>query len=160
MTAVLRDAPPEMSSGYGSPSPLARVIRRCLEKRPDDRFQSARDLAFALSHDETHGRRAAERPPSGPSTRGIGAAALLLAGIVIGTAAYYLTRPPAATIPRIESLVVLPLVNLSNDADQEYFVDGMTQGVISSLSGVTRLLHAAEKRSCSTTSTGRRQRER
>ena len=30
------------------PAPLERVVLRCLEKDPDDRFQSARDVAFAL----------------------------------------------------------------------------------------------------------------
>jgi tRNA A-37 threonylcarbamoyl transferase component Bud32 len=44
--AILRDDPPELPPGV-SPA-LARLVRRCLEKGPDDRFQSARDLAFAL----------------------------------------------------------------------------------------------------------------
>ena len=42
--AILRDAP-ELPA---SPAPLHRIIRRCLEKSPDERFQSARDLAFGL----------------------------------------------------------------------------------------------------------------
>ena len=32
----------------GAPKSVARIVLRCLEKRPDDRFQSANDLAFAL----------------------------------------------------------------------------------------------------------------
>jgi eukaryotic-like serine/threonine-protein kinase len=50
LTAILKEDPPEMIR-EGSTIPLAfeQVVRHCLEKDPDDRFQSARDLAFALS---------------------------------------------------------------------------------------------------------------
>lgn len=50
MTAVLKDDPPELSDGHRAISPtLERIVRRCLEKNPEQRFQSARDLSFALS---------------------------------------------------------------------------------------------------------------
>ena len=50
MTAVLKDDPPELSGTNRLVSPtLERIVRRCLEKSPDQRFQSARDLSFALS---------------------------------------------------------------------------------------------------------------
>src|SRR5215472_2893021 len=50
MTAVLKEDPPEMSDATHPVSPaLDRIVRRCLEKSPDQRFQSARDLSFALS---------------------------------------------------------------------------------------------------------------
>ena len=49
MTAVLRDDPPELSDPGRQVSPaLERIVRRCLEKNPEQRFQSARDLSFAL----------------------------------------------------------------------------------------------------------------
>jgi serine/threonine protein kinase len=49
MTAVLREEPPSPSSlATGIPPALDRIVGRCLEKRPDDRFQSTSDLAFAL----------------------------------------------------------------------------------------------------------------
>jgi hypothetical protein len=50
MHAVLHQEPPESSDSAMSLTPALNVIvRRCLEKRPDQRFQSAADLAFALS---------------------------------------------------------------------------------------------------------------
>ena len=50
MSAVLRDDPPELSRvGVAVPSRLERIVGRCLEKSPGERFQSARDLAFVLS---------------------------------------------------------------------------------------------------------------
>jgi eukaryotic-like serine/threonine-protein kinase len=45
MTAILREEPPELPSVGPA---LQRIVRRCLEKAPEERFQSARDLAFAL----------------------------------------------------------------------------------------------------------------
>jgi serine/threonine protein kinase len=49
MNAVLKEDPPELSTAKRDISPvLERVIRRCLEKSCEQRFHSARDLAFAL----------------------------------------------------------------------------------------------------------------
>jgi len=41
--------------------------------------------------------------------------------------------------PRIQSLVVLPLENLSNDPEQEYFADGMTDQLITNLAQISAL---------------------
>jgi eukaryotic-like serine/threonine-protein kinase len=49
MTAILRDDLPEITDVQPPIAPaLERIVRRCLEKKPDHRFQSAKDLAFAL----------------------------------------------------------------------------------------------------------------
>ena len=49
MTAILKEDPPELSSsGRQVPMSLERLVRRCLEKSEDERFQSARDVAIAL----------------------------------------------------------------------------------------------------------------
>ena len=49
MSAILKEDPPEISAiQKGVPPAVERVIRRCLEKSGEERFQSARDLAFAL----------------------------------------------------------------------------------------------------------------
>jgi len=46
MNAILKQEPPELEAAL--PPVLDRMIRRCLEKKPQERFQSALDLAFAL----------------------------------------------------------------------------------------------------------------
>jgi Tol biopolymer transport system component len=49
LNAILKEDPPELSaSGQSVPPGVERLIRRCLEKSSEERFQSARDLAFAL----------------------------------------------------------------------------------------------------------------
>jgi len=49
MTAILREDPPELSSSRAHLSPaIDRIVRHCLEKNPIERFQTARDVAFAL----------------------------------------------------------------------------------------------------------------
>jgi eukaryotic-like serine/threonine-protein kinase len=49
LTAILRDDPPDiLETNPRVPAALVRLVGHCLEKKPADRFQSARDLAFAL----------------------------------------------------------------------------------------------------------------
>jgi serine/threonine protein kinase len=49
MNAILKEEPPEIDTAQMKVSPgLERIVRHCLEKNPANRFQSARDLAFAL----------------------------------------------------------------------------------------------------------------
>ncbi len=49
MSAILHDEPPAISQVTTNAAPaLQRVVQRCLEKNPEQRFQTASDLAFAL----------------------------------------------------------------------------------------------------------------
>jgi Tol biopolymer transport system component len=49
MHAILKEDPPDLNTVNASiPSPLARLVRRCMEKNAKQRFQSAGDLGFAL----------------------------------------------------------------------------------------------------------------
>lgn len=64
----------------------------------------------------------------------LAAAVMLLAA---GAAAYYYTSKKASpTRNLIKSVAVLPLANLSGDADQEYFANGVTEAVIGNLSQI------------------------
>jgi eukaryotic-like serine/threonine-protein kinase len=70
MTAVLKDDPPELSdSGRAIAPTLERIVRRCLEKSPEQRFQSARDLSFALSALSGTETSGAARVPAAASRR-------------------------------------------------------------------------------------------
>jgi len=49
LAAILKEEPPQLSSsGAAVPVDLERAVHRCLEKRPEARFQSAADLAYSL----------------------------------------------------------------------------------------------------------------
>jgi eukaryotic-like serine/threonine-protein kinase len=48
MSAILKEEPTDLSNMPNVPPSLERVMRHCLEKNPEERFQSARDLAFDL----------------------------------------------------------------------------------------------------------------
>jgi TolB-like protein/DNA-binding winged helix-turn-helix (wHTH) protein/Tfp pilus assembly protein PilF len=63
--------------------------------------------------------------------------AAAVAVVVLGALAAWslesIRSSPSAAEPRIESIAVLPLENLSSDADQDYFADGMTDELIAEL---------------------------
>jgi hypothetical protein len=88
LSAILREDPTDTSgSGPGLPAGLVRAVRRCLEKSPDDRFQTARDLAFALDGAPTDSRPAAsESRLLGRGLRRSTAPAAVAALVAIGTA--------------------------------------------------------------------------
>ena len=87
MTAILNEEPPSISQiAPTSPPGLQRVVHRCLEKSPEQRFQSASDMAFALEALSDSGiatstgghatrRRAHQSPGNCDRRSGAGAAA-------------------------------------------------------------------------------------
>ena len=79
LNAILNDDPIEMSESGGKFDPgLARLLRRCLEKNPNERIQSALDLAFDLEALLVPSDRA-PRPRWKRPAIGIGLAAMVLA---------------------------------------------------------------------------------
>ena len=140
MAAIMRDEPPELAgSGRSVPPSLDHIVRHCLEKDRDRRFQSARDIAFALSELATPstGTGPIAVPPESKRrlvvTLGAGAAALT-AGVVLVVALRH--RPLASGPP---SIAVLPFTNLSGDKEQEYFSDGIAEELIGLLARVSQL---------------------
>jgi serine/threonine protein kinase/Tol biopolymer transport system component len=70
LSAILRDEPPPLAeAGAAAPAELDRIVHHCLEKSPDARFQSARDLAFALQSIPGAGSSGRADPLFGPSSR-------------------------------------------------------------------------------------------
>ena len=96
MTAVLREEPAELSNPAQPLSPaLDRIVRRCLEKSPDQRFQSAKDLSFALSalsgSDTSAARVATVSRKTSPWLWAVGAVAL----IAVTAITWFLAKRPA-----------------------------------------------------------------
>jgi len=117
MGAILKEEPRDISEIDSSiPLSARRIVNRCLEKNLHDRFQTARDLAFAL---ETAADVSNEEETSG--------------GI-----ASQLASDEASS-----SVAVIPFTNMSPDPEQEYFCEGMAEEIINSLAGVSGLRVAA-----------------
>jgi serine/threonine-protein kinase len=152
--AILHQAPvpPRALNANVSPE-LERNILKCLEKDPDHRYHAARELEIDL-------RRLARGAgavsvPSGSALRrrrktlwiaALGAI-LLTTGLALVVFRARERRPPDPSGAGIHSLAVLPLANLSNDAAQDFFTDGMTDEL------TTELAHIGALRVISRTST-------
>src|SRR5713226_8642822 len=147
--AILRQAPPSPSQLNSQMSAeLERLIGKCLEKEPENRYQSAKELAVDLRRlgtpsTVTASWRVVKKPRSTVGrkvllglTGVLALAAVLLALNLNGWRERLFGMHAGA---RIHSLAVLPLVNLSRDPEQEYFADGMTEELITDLSKIGSL---------------------
>lgn len=105
LSAVLTEPPSTLVFGADTPPALVRIVRRCLEKDANQRFQSARDLGFAI--ESVSDIRSATVAPE---------------------------RRTEET-----SVAVLPFVNMSADAENQYFSDGLAEDLINALTRLSGL---------------------
>jgi Tol biopolymer transport system component len=93
MVAIVKEDPPELGGLRADiPPALQRIVRHCLEKNPAERFQSARDVAFALESSADSGATSLNVPLPGEASMPARAARLrALALVAIGAAAVVLT---------------------------------------------------------------------
>ncbi len=106
MTAILRDDPPDLPRESGGRSvAFEAVTRHCLEKRPEERFQSARDLAFAL------------RSLLGSSTSGESPTSAIAAATALSSSRRPRAMPIAATAIGAVALVLLGRYTVGKGAE-------------------------------------------
>ena len=102
MTAILKEDPPELAARAELTPALASIVRHALEKQPSERFQSARDIAFALQSLSGSGTAAmpASHTTGGPSRRGLRAIAVAAAALLLVAAGAFgaklFSPPPSA----------------------------------------------------------------
>lgn len=156
LAAILRDDPPVIDSAdQDIPVELDRMVRRCLEKNPEERFQSARDLALDLrslltsSSGTYRALSGAQRPvtaeiqaqPTGSQIRRpqpswhlpVIAIGLLAVAAVTGWMMFRPTPPPQ------NSIAILPFTNNNKASSIDYLCDGIPESVTISLARIPQL---------------------
>ncbi len=129
---------------------LERIIQKCLEKDPENRYQSAKELAVDLRRlerqSETEQVLGAIHAGAGRSFFSWGRRRRLIVltmGLALAAVGLILPRwgtwkgVRSETLPRFQALAVLPLVDLSGDPAREYFADGITEELITQLGKLT-----------------------
>jgi TolB-like protein/Tfp pilus assembly protein PilF len=139
--AILRDQPRDLAAlGRGIPVRLEALVRRCLEKNPDHRFQSARDLAFALRDVLTEsGQRTGAVWIRALRPRLRLAPLLMLGVLIVLTIIVWLAGEARSLFVRstpIRALAVLPLESDSGDQQQDDFAETMTEQLTARLAAL------------------------
>ena len=155
ISAILRDQPERTYAANDNiPPEIDAILRRCLEKEPAQRIPSAIllrdelaevgravDLGQTQSRAPKHDSGAVQVMKSRYARFAAAALAIVLLGAAIFAWRTRATKDPGgpsekagAIVVRLPSLVVLPLSNFSDEP--EYFVDGMTDAVISALARI------------------------
>jgi serine/threonine protein kinase len=111
MNAILKEEVPELSESGAYVSPgLDRIVRRCLEKKPERRFQSASDLAFALDAlSATSGisTPVASTPPS-IKKRSLVWPVAAVAAVVLIASGFWFFRQPGPSAVRFSQISFRP----------------------------------------------------
>jgi TolB-like protein/Tfp pilus assembly protein PilF len=131
------------------PAELGRVVRKCLEKDRQQRYQSATEFLIdfrKLKREIDSGATTAVvegRQTWGPtlirSPRLVAVAVSVILLMLVSVYLLWFRGTPIAAPLNVQSLAVLPLQNLSGDPAQEYFADGMTEELITSLAKIGAL---------------------
>ncbi|MGA9774073.1 MAG: protein kinase [Blastocatellia bacterium] len=120
MNKIINEEPVAIARlNYSVPPELERITRKCIEKEPARRYQSSREILtdlINLQRDADSGTHTSH-------------------GLNRNT--QVVRRARART--RLDSLAILPLINLSGDPETDYLSDGITESLINNLSRLPKL---------------------
>ena len=144
MAAILMQEPPELTQSGRNVSPaLDHIVKHCLEKDRENRFQSARDIAFNLSEQSSSSvvSGASGVHLAAPAARKSKVLIAVTAVVVLAAAGIFLLRRPhrgEGEAGGVKRVAVLPFENLGTPED-DYFADGIAdeiRGKLTSLPGL------------------------
>ncbi|HMK37874.1 MAG TPA: protein kinase [Bacteroidota bacterium] len=148
LDSILNAAPdPVTARRTGVPGDLERIIYKCVEKKPADRFQHAGEFIVDVRHvlkaaypaapiaGKIPGRE--KKPPPGKRWILFPASALVTALLLYGAYRLFTTpgRDSAASM-RQKSIAVLPFSSISKSPDDEIFADGIHDDILAQLSKI------------------------
>jgi serine/threonine-protein kinase len=164
ISAVLKDQPPSVSQLRATlPNHLGRIIQRCLEKDPERRHQSAKEVRNELEglRDEVRTGHSAATPTAIPAGKRRLWPAFAVGAVLVAALAWWVvagrggspgedlaTRSSGEQTASAQSerprLVVIPFENLGAE-DDDYFAAGMTEEITSRLAAVSDLAVISRK---------------
>jgi TolB-like protein/Tfp pilus assembly protein PilF len=141
--AIVSDEPAALvASGKNVPPELERVVRHCLEKNPEQRFQSARDLAFGLRAILSDANIPQPRPAAEKRRWRLATGLALVVLLLASGGWYYHQRhrgPAGGAGQPIDTIAVLPLTDGGADPNLDFLTDGLTESLIHRLSQLGKL---------------------
>jgi len=148
MSAIIGDAPAPLSaSTSGVPGPLRDIVERCLQKKPDQRYTSTRELMTQLrelsavlevssaSLSKVVSTVSAERlkRPAWPAIKRVLAIGLVALVVALGLQFIPWSEP----LPTSKNLVVLPFQSADDNPDNRQFAAGLTEAITTALTQLT-----------------------
>ncbi len=151
--SILNEDPePVTALRSGVPMELERIINKCLEKSPDNRYQRVDDLLVDLRRVLNELSESATKPASAqkitvktserrehtpvriPSTKILAISSVVVLFVIAGI--FYFTSSRSDVFDMTRSIAVLPLENLSLDPDDAFFAAGIHEDIIIQLSQI------------------------
>ncbi|PWT87468.1 MAG: hypothetical protein C5B55_14705 [Blastocatellia bacterium] len=132
---IYEPAPLVKDVNPSAPADLQRIIRRCLAKDPESRYQSIKEVAIELKDL----RRELETSTDSEPAKSLSA----------NTASQPTSTSRDSLSALLKTIAVLPFQNLSCDPEQEFFADGITEEIINALAQISGLRVAGRSSSFS-----------
>jgi serine/threonine protein kinase len=112
------------------PPELERIILKCLQKDPDHRYQTPRDLLVDLRNLQRSDTGSVTVVPPRRRSRSFLPALVVPAVIILAVAAWYLIPRTEA---KVDALAVLPFENETGDPELDYLCNGVTESLINTM---------------------------